>query len=83
MRTLQPRLLVQTPHAAPPFSPPLATHAAALLLLRGGMSTRQGWAVLAASTAFELLSTAFMHLAQGFTRPVEAALACVFYGTFA
>ena len=50
-----------------------------LLPLRGGMSVAEGWGVLFAATLFELVSTYFMHAAQGFSRPLQAALACVFY----
>ena len=43
------------------------------------MSTRTGWAVLFAATAFELVSTIYMDAAQGFQKPVPSLLAIVFY----
>lgn len=48
--------------------------------LRGGMTARTGWTILFSATGFEMVSTIFMNKAQGFTKPLEAALAVVFYG---
>lgn len=48
--------------------------------LRGGaMSKAQGWGVLFAATAFELVSTVYMDAANGFSKPKESVIACVFY----
>ena len=44
------------------------------------MSAGTAWAILFSATVFELASTAFMHKAQGFSRPGPSALAVVFYG---
>jgi len=73
----------------PPTPLPLLVHAGAasaddrpmqqLMALRGGMTTSEGWLVLAAATCFELVSTYFMNAAEGFSKPVEAVIACVFY----
>lgn len=53
------------------------------LSLRGGggseMSVRGAWAILFGATAFELVSTGFMHQAKGFSVPLPAFGAVVFY----
>ena len=56
-----------------------------LLRLRGSggeltMEPRRAWAVLFTATLFELASTGFMHKAEGFSKPVPAALSVLFYG---
>ena len=43
------------------------------------MSTAQGWSVLFAATAFELVSTIFMDKAEGFSKPLPSMAACAFY----
>ena len=43
------------------------------------MSTRTGWGVLFAATGFELVSAIYMDAAKGFQKPLESALAIVFY----
>ena len=55
-----------------------------LVTLRGGgMTTAEGWFVLTAATCFELVSTYFMNAAEGFSKPLEAVIACIFYaGSF-
>lgn len=54
-----------------------------ILSLRGGMTLAQGWTFLFAATCSEIMSTYFMNAAQGFSKPLEAMLACVFYaGSF-
>jgi small multidrug resistance pump len=72
--------------------PPLLAHAGAgttadgltpLLALRGGMTLTQGWGCLFAATCSEIISTYFMHAADGFSKPLEVVLACIFYaGSF-
>lgn len=58
---------------------------AAALVLRGGslevgsMSTRLAWTILFGATGFELVSTAYMHKAQGFSKLVPSFIACFFY----
>jgi len=59
-------------HAQSPSSVPL-------LALRGGMSVPVGWAILFSATGCELVSTGFMHKAQGFRRPLASAFAVLFY----
>jgi small multidrug resistance pump len=54
-----------------------------LLNLRGGMTLSQGWTFLFAATCSEIMSTYFMNAAKGFSKPLEAVLACLFYaGSF-
>ena len=43
------------------------------------MSKTNGWAVLFAATAFELVSTVYMDAANGFSKPRESVIACIFY----
>ena len=43
------------------------------------MSRTNGWAVLFAATAFELVSTVYMDAANGFSKPRESVIACIFY----
>ena len=43
------------------------------------MSRTKGWAVLFAATAFELVSTVYMDAANGFSKPRESVIACIFY----
>ncbi|KAL1524630.1 hypothetical protein AB1Y20_019517 [Prymnesium parvum] len=73
--------IMRDPTGVPP--PSLRSTRASLQswqLLRGGMTTRTGWLILFRATAFELLSTAMMHKAQGFSRPLPSFLAVLFYG---
>eukprot|EP00614_Pseudopedinella_elastica_P014348 CAMPEP_0172583686 /NCGR_PEP_ID=MMETSP1068-20121228/3269_1 /TAXON_ID=35684 /ORGANISM="Pseudopedinella elastica, Strain CCMP716" /LENGTH=146 /DNA_ID=CAMNT_0013377565 /DNA_START=176 /DNA_END=616 /DNA_ORIENTATION=- len=49
------------------------------LTLRGGMSAPRAWAILFGATAFELISTGFMHKAKGFSVPLPALGAVLFY----
>eukprot|EP00965_Chrysotila_dentata_P200000 6179719-Pleurochrysis_carterae.AAC.2 len=56
---------------------------AAVMRLRGGMTAKAGWGLLAAATVSELFSTVFMHYAKGFQKPLESVLAILFYaGSF-
>ena len=45
----------------------------------GGMTTGIAWTILFSATCFELVSTGFMHKAQGFSKPLPSLLAVVFY----
>ena len=49
--------------------------------LRGGdaMTVSLAWTTLFCATGFELISTYYMHKAQGFSKPAPAALAVLFY----
>ena len=71
---------------------PMAVKDVHLLDLRGGaapsaaaaatsapMSRAYAWAILFAATGFELVSTGFMHQAQGFSKPWPSLFAIAFY----
>ena len=45
------------------------------------MSTSVAWLTLFGATCFELVSTFFMHKAQGFTKPLPSAFAVIFYSS--
>ena len=45
----------------------------------GGMPKSLAWTILFGATGFELISTAFMHKAQGFSKPLPSLIAVIFY----
>ena len=44
------------------------------------MSARDAWVILFSATGFELVSTGFMHKAQGFSKLLPSLFAVLFYG---